>query len=602
MNFQNPSFVRKVVYLAAIAVLLLPIAYLSQPATVTRGAADRNSSAGGKLAKLRVRYNLSQAELGEIDPASETMKLATLGLRGVAVNALWTSALHYQKVKDFNSLELSVKQIIRLQPNFLKVWDFQAHNLSYNTSVEFDNYRDRYQWVKKGIDFLILGTQYNRDEPGLLNSVGWFVGQKMGRSDENRQFRRLFKEDKDFHAEFYKHGVDVDQALVMGKPDSWLVSKLWYDKAEEAVARGKPLRLKQPLLFYNSAPMALINAATALEKDDGIFGQVAQVAWQRADAAWSRYGSRELLASAGYMIRLNSVEELQERLQALDDELDRIVPGARERLKQEKLAALKPEERAIVEKPADKQTYEDTMRINFEFGPRIRVTADDIAAQAPRDKRTQARDMADRIANLAEVVHTTASYRSIVNYDYWRNRCEAEQLEIALKARQLVRDADLIRNSAGELSKARRMYEEAWDNWALLFEKYPVLLDSVQGQELVESVAHYHDLLSKLDVDFPADFKLNKLLDMVSEGRMLKEQIRVVQGAPEPQTPPPGAPPEAKDKKAPPEQPADGTKSSSDGSTGDGPAASKSQPKPQPEGGPAPAAEKGPRAKGSEGD
>jgi hypothetical protein len=617
MNFQNPSFVRKVIYLAAIAVLLLPIAYLSQPAT--RGKSAGKESAGGKLAKLRVRYNLSQAELGEIDPASETMKLATLGLRGVAVNALWTSALHYQKVKDFNSLELAVKQIIRLQPNFLKIWDFQAHNLSYNTSVEFDNYRDRYQWVKKGIDFLILGTQYNRDEPGLLNSVGWFVGQKMGRSDENRQFRRLFKEDKDFHTEFFKHGVDVDQALVMGKPDSWLVAKLWYDKAEEAVARGKPLRLKQPLLFYNSAPMAMINGASALEKDDGIFGQVAKVSWQRADAAWSRYGSRELLASAGFMIRLNSVEQMNETLKGLHDELDGIVPGARDKLKQEKLAALKPEERALLDKPVDKLSQEDAMRINFDLAPRISVTADDVAGQAPREKRTRARDMADRIGNLTEVAHTTASYRNIVNYDYWDSRCKAEQLDIALTARRLVRDADLIRNSAGELSKARQMYEEAWENWALLFEKYPVLLDSVQGQELVESIAHYHDLLGKLDVDFPADFKLNKLLDMVSEGRRLKEQIRVVQGSPDPQTPPPGTvPPKSespagtKDQKPMPEKPAGETKPASEtqpgetkpaaeGSKGDAPAAGKGQPKVQPEGAAAPPAEKAAETKGDEG-
>src|SRR5262245_25537659 len=128
MNFQNPSFRRKIAYLAAIVCLLPAIAYLSMPATVGRGG---GGNAGGKLAKLRVQYNLSQAELGEIDPASETMKLATLGLRGIAVNVLWSSALHYQKVKDFNALELTVKQIIRLQPNFLKVWDFQAHNLSY---------------------------------------------------------------------------------------------------------------------------------------------------------------------------------------------------------------------------------------------------------------------------------------------------------------------------------------------------------------------------------------------------------------------------------------------------------------------------------------
>jgi hypothetical protein len=163
------------------------------------------------------------------------------------------------------------------------------------------------------------------------------------------------------------------------------------------------------------------------------------------------------------------------------------------------------------------------------------------------------------------------------------------------------------------------MYEEAWENWALLFEKYPVLLDSVQGQELVESIAHYHDLLGKLDVDFPADFKLNKLLDMVSEGRRLKEQIRVVQGSPDPQTPPPGTvPPKSespagtKDQKPMPEKPAGETKPASEtksgetkpaaeGSKGDAPAAGKGQPKVQPEGAAAPPAEKAAETKGDEG-
>lgn len=549
MNFQNASFVRKIGYLAAIAVLLLPIAYLSQPATVARGGG--NVSAGGKLAKLRTEYNLSQAELGEIDPASETMKLATVGLRGVAVNILWTSAIHYQKVKDFNNLELTVKQIIRLQPNFLKVWDFQAHNLSYNTSVEFDNYRDRYQWVKKGIAFLILGTQYNRDEPGLLNSVGWFVGQKMGRSDENRQFRRLFKEDREFHAEFFKHGVDVDKATVLGKPDSWLVSRLWYLKGEDAVARGKPLRLKSPLLYYNSAPMALINHAAALEQDDAIFGQTAEFAWSRADDAWKDYGRRELLASVGYMIRLDSVEELRQKIIALQAEMDRLVPGVRAKLKQERIAALDPELREIAVKDYKQQTYIERLRNMHEIIPRIRVSEDEILAQATKEKLTAARDVADRIAGLAEVMQTTSSYGGIVNYEYWKARCEAEQTKMALNARELVVKADKIRRASGQLSDARKMYEEAWENWAQLFEKYPVLLDSVQGQELVQSVIHYRELLDQLGEDFPADFRLNALLEQVHEGRLLLEELRVVQGTPSSTTPQQNEPPKTPDPDAP---------------------------------------------------
>jgi hypothetical protein len=134
----SASFVRKISYIAAIALLLLPIAALSQPATIAPGQ-QSGASAGGKLAQLRAQYNLAQAELGEIDPASETMKLSTLGLRGVAANILWGWANYYKKIEDWDKLESTVNQIIRLQPNFVEVWDFQAHNLSYNVSVEFDD-------------------------------------------------------------------------------------------------------------------------------------------------------------------------------------------------------------------------------------------------------------------------------------------------------------------------------------------------------------------------------------------------------------------------------------------------------------------------------
>src|SRR5688500_16906643 len=222
---RNASFIRKISYIAAIALLLIPLAALSQPATTSKSG----DTPGGKLAQLRKEHNLAQAELGEIDPASETMKLATLGLRGVAVNILWKYADHYKKTEDWDALNATVQQIIRLQPNFLEVWDFQAHNLSYNVSVEFDDYRYRYYWVKEGMKCLIEGTQYNRDEPGLLNQVGWFTGQKFGRSDEQKQFRRLFREDKDFHKVYRDQGVEVDQEQAIGpdgKPDNWLVARL----------------------------------------------------------------------------------------------------------------------------------------------------------------------------------------------------------------------------------------------------------------------------------------------------------------------------------------------------------------------------------------
>ena len=96
----------------------------------------------------------AQVNLGEVDPASETIKLATLGLRGVAVNLLWEKANYYKKAEDWTNLTATLEQLAKLQPNFITFWKFQAWNLTYNVSVEFDDYRDRYYYVRRGIEFL----------------------------------------------------------------------------------------------------------------------------------------------------------------------------------------------------------------------------------------------------------------------------------------------------------------------------------------------------------------------------------------------------------------------------------------------------------------
>jgi len=503
---RNASFVRKVMYITAIALLLLPLAALSQPAAVDPTKAD-GGSPGGVLSQLRTEYNLSQAELGEIDPASETMKLATLGLRGVAANVLWIYANHYKKVEDWDKLELTVQQIIRLQPNFLEVWDFQAHNLSYNVSVEFDDYRMRYQWVKKGIDFLILGTHYNRQEPGLLNQVGWYTGQKVGRSDEQKQFRRMFKTDADFHELFRKNGVEVDQDEALGpdvKPDNWLVARLWFNRAVEAVAStNRPIRGKAPLLFYSGGPMSLINGSAAAQKD-GYFGERSQISWQRAADEWRAYGNRELPATEGFTFRLNEYEERQARVDQLRADIDRLAPGARAEIRKEKAGKLSPAMQAALEKAADKRTPEEAGMV-YQAEYEISVTDREVFDKAPREKRPEIRPLFEELENDQAVANSISRNRQIVNFEYWRTRCDAERTKLALDARRNVYEADRLFASGEKFNEARKQYEAAWDAWAQVFKDHPPLMDNAEAQDLIESIGRYRDLLNQLDEKFPAD-------------------------------------------------------------------------------------------------
>lgn len=529
---RNSAFFRKVVYIAAIALLLLPLSALSLPATVEPNKPD-GGSPGGKLSQLRTEYNLSQAELGEIDPASETMKLATLGMRGVAANILWIWANHYKKVEDWDKLELTVQQIIRLQPNFLEVWDFQAHNLSYNVSVEFDDYRMRYQWVKKGIDFLILGTHYNRQEPGLLNQVGWFTGQKVGRADEQKQFRRIFKDDKDFHQVFRNNGIEVDQDQALGpdvKPDNWLVARLWFNKATDSVIfSGKPIRGKSPLLFYSGGPMSQINGSAAMQKD-GYFFQRAQIAWQKAADEWFAYGNRELPAVAGYNIRLNDMESLRERVDKLRKEIDELAPGVRDKVRSDKAGKLSAEMKAALDKPADQRSQEE-MGYAYQAELEIQVSDREVLEAAPRDAKPQLRNLVDQIEVDSAVAESISRNRQIVNFEYWRTRCLAEKTDAAQSAHKDVYDADRLFAAGEKLSEARELYERSWDSWAQVFKDHPALMDNAEAQDLIESIGRYRDLLGQLDEKFPADFKLDKLLDLHYEGQQLREQIKAVQEA-----------------------------------------------------------------------
>ena len=255
---RNQTFIRKITYAIIAAILLIPLSLISQPSTQIAGASgdqlQDSRREGGVLARLRDKYDLSQAKLMEIDPASETMKLASVGLRGVAVNMLWMQAMEHRKKKNWDKLRSTLSALIKIQPNFIKVWEYQAHNLSYNISVEFDDYEYRYHWVKEGIKFLTDGIPYNYRNHRITDNLGFFTGMKIGRSDERFQFRELFRKDSDFHeAMLLTDGKGVDPDLYDTREyghDNWKMAWLWFDKSRDLVAKypKKPVRQRHDVL------------------------------------------------------------------------------------------------------------------------------------------------------------------------------------------------------------------------------------------------------------------------------------------------------------------------------------------------------------------
>lgn len=522
---MNASFYRKVVYGCLIVLLWFPLSFIGEPPSVN----EEGARTGGKLTMLRDEYDLSQANLGEIDPTSESMKLATLGLRGVAINILWTMANEYKKTEDFDNFAATVNQITMLAPNFISVWEFQAHNETYNVSVEYDAYRMRYAWVKKGIDLLIRGTEYNRKDTRLVNYLSWFFGQKIGRADEAKQFRELFREDHDYHAKLNETlHMSLDDREVVGPnrkdPDNWLVGRKVQLRAVNLVETvGVPIRGKSPVLFYADAPMLRINYSKAIE-NEGWLGDVAGEAWRLSSQDWKEYGERPVPTSWGHDIRLGEYERYRDRTAAALLKLDSIAAGEREKLFNERMAKLRPEEREALNTPEEQRT-EQQMALAMEAEPKVRPTADEVANRVPADKRREAKRLAREAAESELYTTRIERYRDIVNFAYWRDRCELEQSPAALAARQLVVDADkalaegVIEQTATGKPGAKELYEQAWKEWAKVYDKYPHMMDDTEADELVEAIQRYRSVLQQLEYrGFPDDFPLRRLLETQRKG------------------------------------------------------------------------------------
>jgi hypothetical protein len=211
-------------------------------------------------------------------------------------------------------------------------------------------------------------------------------------------------------------------------------------------------------------------------------------------------------------------------------EIDELAPGVREQVRSDKLDNLPAELKAAFEKPPDKRTPEEHGRA-YQAEYQIAVTDREVLDAAPRDAKPRLRTLVEIIEADAGKAESIARNRGIVNFEYWRTRCEAEATDLAQGARKDVYDADKLASSGEKLDEARQLYERSWDAWAQIFEKHPKLIDNPEAQDLIESVERYRDLLGQLDEKFPLDFKLKNLLDAHYEGQQLLEQIKVLQDA-----------------------------------------------------------------------
>ncbi len=332
---QNKMFIRKIVYIVLIAILLVPIYIFGNP---SHKQADGSFTDGGVLASKYREGKLSETTLGQIDPAGSAMKLATFGMRGVAISLLWNRSLEYEKRADWDNVVATAEQIITLEPHFITIWDFVGWKLAYNASAMFDDYRERYRWVIRGFEFVQQGTEYNREAPKLYVRSGWTISQKIGIADEKKQYRRLFREDEEFWSRQDPKEVTVTYH------DNWLLGHAFYKHAESLYEEkngdiGKETRL----LFFGRAPLNRIRFAEWMSIDGcgvnktntPVFDEEnCATAWKLAQDDWDAYSNKVVATTIEdkehpgeyRTTSLNLQIEAKKKIQEMEDELVALLP------------------------------------------------------------------------------------------------------------------------------------------------------------------------------------------------------------------------------------------------------------------------------------
>ena len=528
---QLSPFIRKIIYLVAIVALLIPMSLISRPAQRADNIEDSNS--GGKLSQLRDEHNLSQSQLSEIDPASETMKLASLGLRGVAVNMLWLQAIEHKKTENYDQLAATLEALTKIQPNFIKVWEFQAHNLAYNVSMEFDDYEYRYHWVKKGLDFLKRGIPYNKTDHRMSDNLGFFTGNKFGKSDEKESFRRMFREDEEFH-ELMSDMIDPDSydTRTYGH-DSWRMAYQWYDKSRDLVDSAIGSQQTSDIMFFMKRPAQLRNQSLSLQEEFRS-DEIIQENWRRAHEEWLDYGQDKITNSLGVTITLEGTAEYESRLEKLRANLDELVPEERDHLRTElkTLANLTPEEEYALSLPVDQRSDEE-LRLARQANSRIegldKGLDSRVAAAASEENRLESQRVLSDINQVKKQMRTISKDSQVVNYRYWRARTLAESETPTLLARQALYDAEQMRRRSiyddefrvdfktGEKSITRTgaisLYLDAFEQWDEVIKKHPDLRSGVFADDLADSMLELKDMLDITNSEWPDEFPMQEFID-----------------------------------------------------------------------------------------
>jgi hypothetical protein len=170
----------------------------------------------------RDRDALGLTRAAVLDNAPPVLAFTTVALgsfRGLISNFLWMRASDLQQDDKFFEAAQLADWITKLEPTYPSVWIFQGWNMSYNISVKFKDFADRWRWVQRGIELMRdEGLRYNPNSVDLYRELAWQFQHKMGANLDDANMFYKMKWADEMGTFFGPAGTNLD--LLLNPPDA----------------------------------------------------------------------------------------------------------------------------------------------------------------------------------------------------------------------------------------------------------------------------------------------------------------------------------------------------------------------------------------------
>jgi hypothetical protein len=228
------------------------------------------------------------------------------------------------------------------------------------------------------------------------------------------------------------------------------------------------------------------------------------------------------------VLRLGEEDKLAEEVKELEAKLDAMLPGLKQKLVDEKKAKLPPAELAAVNTLPEKRTMAQ-MELAYGAEGKIEVTPREIADRIAKDDPTKSKQallLAGDIERETLRLRYTINYKNDSNYNYWYTRAKLEQTPDAIAAREaMFRASRAFRE--GDPFGAKKLYEEGFASWRKVLDKFPAAVESesATGDDLVQYIIQYRNVLDQLDEEMGEAFPLWDVIERFDSEQKLQDEL-----------------------------------------------------------------------------